>query len=346
MEPSGISFPGWEKRWNPLLQEWVVYAPHRNRRPWSFQSTRPAGPSPAFDPSCYLCPGNLRSGGERNPEYRDLFLFDNDHPVLSPAAPEILEGKHPGHQGLYLREKAEGYSRVMCYDPSHHLSLGGLGRERITRVLEAWREQTSWFRRQDRIRFVFIFENRGEAVGVSNPHPHCQIYASDFVFPVVERELRSLRSPTTGRQANLFEDILESEQQDGIRIITQNQGALAFVPFFARFAYETYIFPKSKCPNLDYLSDSELNDLAEVLETVLRKFDALFGMPFPYILAISQAPVDGFDYGDYRFHLHFLPPWRQPGLLKYLAGPETGGGAFMADTLPEEKAAQLRDQPI
>jgi UDPglucose--hexose-1-phosphate uridylyltransferase len=187
-----------------------------------------------------------------------------------------------------------------------------------------------------------IFENKGEIVGVSNPHPHCQIYAVDFVINVVQKELTAVAEYQKGKGTNIFSDIIAAEKNDDVRIIAENKGAIAFIPFFARFAYETYVFPKNRHATLITMTDEELFDLAEVFQTVTKKFDANFQTSFPYVMAFAQAPVDGNDHPDYHMHLIICPPLRQPGLMKYLAGPETGADTFMADTMPEEKAAELR----
>jgi UDPglucose--hexose-1-phosphate uridylyltransferase len=177
---------------------------------------------------------------------------------------------------------------------------------------------------------------------VSNPHPHCQIYATDFVFNVNRKELKAMQEHERATGRNIFQDIIEAEKKDEVRIIAENDHAIAFIPFFARFAYETYIFPKKMHATLISMSDAELQGLAEIYQLVTRAFDANFKVSFPYIMAIDQAPVDGGDYAGYHMHLNFCPPLRQPGLQKYLAGPETGADTFMADTMPEEKAAELR----
>jgi UDPglucose--hexose-1-phosphate uridylyltransferase len=191
------------------------------------------------------------------------------------------------------------------------------------------------------VRYVLLFENKGELCGVSNPHPHGQLYATDFVFRHCEQHLQAARNHRMAMGTNLFAEIIENELSDGRRIVAENSGAVAFVPFFARYAYETMVFPKRRHATLISLTDSELYDLAEVFQELVRRYDRLFGFSFPYVMSVQQAPVDGADYPDYHLHLSLLPPLRQPGLIKHLAGPEIGGGNFMADTLPEEKAAEL-----
>jgi UDPglucose--hexose-1-phosphate uridylyltransferase len=212
----------------------------------------------------------------------------------------------------------------------------------VATVFKALKEEMIFFNQHETIKSVLIFENKGEVVGVSNPHPHCQIYAVDFIINVVQKELAAAAEYQKGKGKNIFADIINAEKRDDVRIIAENKGAIAFIPYFARFAYETYVFPKNRHETLITMSDEELYDLAEVFQTVARKFDANFQNSFPYIMAFAQAPVDGNEYPDYHMHLIICPPLRQPGLMKFLAGPETGADTFMADTMPEEKAAELR----
>lgn len=332
----------WEKRWHPLRNEWIVYAGHRNSRPWSFDKKESKISSPEYDSSCYLCPCNARVGGIKNPDYKDVFIFENDHPVVGFNSPEIKDEAKNRHNGLYKRAKADGIAKVVCYDPRHNVTLSDVTTSQVASVFSAWRNEMKLLYKNDKIKFALIFENKGELVGVSNPHPHCQIYATDFTFQVVVNELKATADYRKQTGKNIFEDIIEAEQTDQLRIVAENEGAIAFIPFFARFAYEVLIFPKKRHATLMTMTDTELMDLAQVFQTVTKKYDLNFQMSFPYIMAIHQAPIDTENYADYHLHLSLLPPLRQPGLVKFLAGPETGGGNFMSDTIPEEKAAELR----
>jgi UDPglucose--hexose-1-phosphate uridylyltransferase len=332
----------WEKRWHPLRREWVVYAAHRNTRPWNFEIKQKTSSAPSYDPTCYLCPGNKRVSGHQNPDYKDVFIFDNDHPVVGMDAPIIEAADQLLHDGLYKKASAKGIARVVCYDPRHDVTLSEVSVDQVTHVFFALREQMKFFLQHQSIKSVLIFENKGEIVGVSNPHPHCQIYATDFTFNVVQKEMLAADEFKNKNGKNIFEQIIVAEQADECRIVAENESAIAFIPFFARFAYETYIFPKKRHATLVTMNDEELAALAQVFQNVIKRFDANFQTSFPYILAFAQAPVDGGDYGDYHMHLIICPPLRQPGLQKFLAGPETGADTFMADTMPEEKAAELR----
>ena len=332
----------WEERWHPLREEWVIVAAHRQNRPWSGETLeREDEPRPDYLPDCYLCPGNLRVSGRRNDDYTGTFVFDNDHPSVGPDAP--LELQPP--PGVYRNRPARGVARVVCYSPNHSLALAELEPHEIENLLRVWQEQYRELGGRDEIEHVLIFENKGEAVGVSNPHPHCQIYATNFVFKTIETEARvsARHLRETGRV--LFQDILRAEREDGRRIVCENERAIAFMPYFARYAYEVFVAPKETRPSVAALSPEELRDFSAVLKQALVKFDNLWRMPFPYVMPLHQAPTDGGDHPGFHFHIEFHPPLRRPNLLKYLAGPEIGGGNFLSDTAPEEKAAELRAQP-
>ncbi len=332
-------FNKWEKRWHPLRREWVVYAAHRNQRPWSFDVLNQPAKAPAHDPNCYLCPRNVRISGLQNPDYQSVYVFDNDHPVVGLNAPAVQENTHGG---LYKRQSARGIARVICFDPHHNATLADLPLARSVEVFEVWQQQTQEMLANTAIKSLLIFENKGEAVGVSSPHPHCQLYAVDFDWKWVSEEMAAARLYYEETNQDLFASIIAAEQQDELRIIAENEHAIAFVPFFARYAYEVYIFPKQPHANMSSLNKVELDALAAVYYEVIRRYDLLFQMSFPFVMTVKQAPLDGHFYPHYRLHLHFQPPLRQPGLVKFLAGPEIGAGNFMADTIPEEKAAELR----
>jgi UDPglucose--hexose-1-phosphate uridylyltransferase len=332
----------WEERWHPLREEWVVVAAHRQNRPWIGETVEANETAvPEYLPDCYLCPGNLRVSGLRNDDYTSTFVFDNDHPCVGPKAPVEL----PAPAGIFESRPAQGIARVVCYSPRHNLTLAELSPREIAGLLRVWQEQYRDLGARPGINHVLIFENKGEVVGVSNPHPHCQIYATNFVFKYIETEARAGERYRTETGKVLFQEVIRSEQEDGRRILAENDAAIAFVPYFARYAYEVYVAPKATHPSLAGLSEPELAGFSEVLKRVLVQFDNLWRMPFPYVMALHQAPTDGAEYPGFHFHIEFHPPLRKPNLLKYLAGPEIGGGSFLSDTSPEEKAAELLDTP-
>jgi UDPglucose--hexose-1-phosphate uridylyltransferase len=327
----------WEERWHPLREEWVIVAAHRQSRPWSgAEQPPPSAAPPAFDPGCYLCPGNARVSGVVNPRYTGTFVFDNDHPCVGDAAPRDLAAP----AGIYRNRPATGVARVVCYSPRHDITLAELDVDGVDALLATWQDQMRELARHPDVRFVLVFENKGEAVGVSNPHPHCQIYATNFTFKYIATELAAGRRHLDETGRALFGDVIAAERQDGRRIVAEHGSALAFVPYFARYAYETYVAPVRSVGSIADLDDTERRDLATVLRDVVIRFDNLWRMPFPYVMALHQAPVRE-DARGFHFHIEFHPPLRRPNLLKYLAGPEIGGGNFLSDTSPEEKAAEL-----
>jgi len=329
----------WEERWHPLREEWVIVAAHRQNRPWSGGTVEHGEePAPDYVEDCYLCPGNMRVSGRKNPDYAGTYVFDNDLPCVSGEAPADL----PEPQGVYRNRPARGAARVVCYSPRHSLTLAELEPPEVEALLRAWQEQYRELGSRDDIEHVLIFENKGEAVGCSNPHPHCQIYATNFVFKFIETEARVSRRHLEETGRVLFRDILDAEYRDGRRIICENETAVAFVPYFARYAYEVFVAPKATRPSVAALPENELRDFAAVLRETVIRFDNLWGVPFPYVMPLHQAPTDGGDHRGFHFHIEFHPPLRRPNLLKYLAGPEIGGGNFLSDTSPEEKAAELR----
>jgi len=327
----------WEERWHPLREEWVIVAAHRQSRPWAGAEVGGEAPRPpAFEPTCYLCPGNARVGGAVNPRYTGTFVFDNDHPCVGVNAPRELTPS----RGIFRNQPATGVARVVCYSPRHDVTLAELDVDGVDALLETWQEQMRELATRTDVSSVLIFENKGAVVGVSNPHPHCQIYATNFTFKYIETELLAGRRHLAYTGRILFQDIAAAEQQDGRRIVARHGTAIAFIPYFARYAYETYVAPARSVSTIADLDTTERRDLATVLRDVVIRFDNLWQMPFPYVMALHQAPLKG-DVAGFHFHIEFHPPLRRPNLLKYLAGPEIGGVNFLSDTSPEEKAAEL-----
>ena len=316
-------------------------AAHRQNRPWNGETVEQGElVLPDYVADCYLCPGNTRISDKRNDQYTSTFVFDNDHPCVGFDAPQELTTP----KGIYLNRPATGIARVVCYSPKHNLALAELEVCEIENLLRVWQQQYLELGHRPEINHVLIFENKGEVVGVSNPHPHCQIYATNFVFKTIETEARVSAQHLAATGRILFQDILKAEQEDGQRIICENESAIAFLPYFARYAYEVYVAPKQTHASLAALSEAEVKDFASVLKCLLVRLDNLWRMSFPYVMTLHQAPTDGGDYRGFHFHIEFHPPLRRPNLLKYLAGPEIGGGNFLSDTAPEEKAAELRAQ--
>jgi len=329
----------WEERWHPLREEWVIVAAHRQGRPWQGQTVAGAPPeAPRHARDCYLCPRNARVSGAVNPDYAGVYVFDNDHPGIGPDAPTEL----PAPPAPYRVRPATGRARVICYDPRHDLTLAELPVSRICEIVDVWRRETCDLGARPEIAQVLIFENKGEVVGVSNPHPHGQVYGTNFTWKTFDVELEAQRRHARETGRALFDDVIGAEERDGRRMLFADEHTVAFVPYFARYAYEVYVAPRRRVPHVSALSDVEVESLARALKEVTVRFDNLWRQSFPYVMPLHQAPTDGGDYRDHHFHIGFLPPLRRPHTLKFLAGPEIGGGNFLSDTSPEDKAAELR----
>jgi len=316
-----------------------VVSSHRNNRPWLGETVEGANAvPPSYVADCYLCPGNARVSGRTNPTYESVYVFDNDHPCVGPNAPTELEQVPP----FFQHRRADGLSRVVCYTPRHDLTLAELTHAEVVELLRRFQEQYRELGARPEVNHVLAFENKGEVVGVSNPHPHAQIYATNFVFRLIEVEARAAAEHFAAHGRSLFGDVIAAEEADGRRVLVSQGSALSFVPYFARYPYETYVAPRAMHASIADLSPAELDDFASVLRRTLVRMDNLWRMSFPYVMVLHQAPTDGTVHPGFHFHIQIHPPLRKPGLLKYLAGPEIGGGNFLNDTAPEDKAAELR----
>ena len=333
--------PVWEERWHPLREEWVIVAAHRQDRPWIGQEVRQgAAAVPPYVADCYLCPGNGRVSGARNPSYTGVYVFDNDHPSVGPLAPRVAAPA----AGIYRNRPAAGIARVVCYSPRHDLTLAELELPEVDRLLEVWQDQYRDLGERDGIDHVLVFENKGEVVGVSNPHPHCQIYATNFVFKTIETEAGAGERHLASTGHVLFQDVLAAEQADGRRIIAENDSAIAFVPYFARYAYEVFVAPKATHPSLAALVARPSGAISPPCYRRFSSASTTCGRcRFPTSCRCTRPRLTVASIRGFHFHIEFHPPLRKPNLLKYLAGPEIGGGNFLSDTAPEEKAAELRD---
>jgi UDPglucose--hexose-1-phosphate uridylyltransferase len=317
-----------ELRFNPLLGEWVATATSRQERTFL--------PPADFCPLCPTRPGGFPTEIPE-PEF-DIVVFENRFPSLvrEPPSPAV-EGS-----GLYPVRPAQGECEVVVYTSRHDSSLAAEPVERLRRLLAVWTERFRELATLEFVKYVFVFENKGEAMGVTLHHPHGQIYAYPFVPPVIERELARSREHLRESGRCLLCDVVAEEKRDGRRMLAENASFVAYVPFFARWPYEVHVTARRHLGDLTDLTDAEREDLAQVLHAVLRAFDGLFALPFPYVMAFHQRPSDGGDHSHYHFHVEFYPPMRSRDRLKFLAGSELGAGMFINDTLAEEKAAELR----
>jgi UDPglucose--hexose-1-phosphate uridylyltransferase len=326
----------WEQRWHPFRGEWVLFTTHRGGRPWSGETVPPPrAPAAKYDPKCPLCPGNLRLKG-RNPAYSGVYWFENDLPAFGGPTDGIGSG-----DGLYRARPASGTAEVVCYHPDHHRTFADLAVGEAEAVVEAWTERSKVLAARRDVLHVHIFENNGSLVGTSNPHPHSQIYAGNLVYGITAREVETSREhwERTGRCLGM--DVFDRESS-GSRIICRNDSFIACVPWFARYAYEVFVLPSRPVCGLKDLDDVERRRLASILLEVAIRFENLWQRPMPYIMAIHQAPVAGASHPFFPFHVEFHPPLRTPEAMKYLAGPEIGGGTMTNESNPEVKAAELR----
>jgi UDPglucose--hexose-1-phosphate uridylyltransferase len=318
-------------RWDPTLREWVAYATHRQDR--------------TFLPPAEYCPLDpTKPGGfptEVPREHYDIVVFENKFPSLSPAAPE------PEEKGTSLTPTApgRGVCEVVLYSDDHDATLAGMSERRIRNLVEVWADRYEELGAREEVRYVFIFENKGEAIGVTLHHPHGQIYAYPFVPPRPNRELEAAREHRTESGGRCLHcDLFSQEHEDGRRIVAKGEHFSAFIPFYAHFPFEAHVYSRRCAPSIADLDAAERWDLARVLKRLLVGYDALFGFSLPYMMVMHQSPTDGEDYESVaHFHVEFYPPNRTADKLKFLAGSETGAGAYVVDVLPEQTAQTLRE---
>lgn len=330
----------WERRWHPLLREWVILAATTSNRPWSGEIVKSkADELPEFDPSCYLCPEVTRASGITNPGYTKPYAFTNDFASFSLEAPDVHS-----YSTFEIVEPVHGTCRVICYSPKHNITLAEMPENEVKDVIQLWKNEYSELSSHELIHNVLIFENKGKVIGVSNPHPHGQIYATGFVPKIMERQVESFSKYYAERNSHLLSDLTKYELTNKDRIVLENEHFVVFVPFFARFVFETYLVPKRRVPRIIDLNNEEINAFAEILKKLLVKFDNLYQRSFPNITMLQNAPCDEKPENKYfHFHVEFYPPLRSHDKLKYLAGFESGGGNIINPVRPEEAAGMLRN---
>ncbi len=326
------------RRHNPLTGEWVLVSPHRTQRPWQGQVEKsPLEERPAYDPQCYLCPGNLRAGGARNPRYSSTFVFTNDFSALSPDSP-LTEEEHP----LLRSHGVQGTCRVICFSPRHDLSLPEMTVGDICHVVDVWAEQVTEL--GERYRWVQVFENKGEIMGCSNPHPHGQIWASTALpnEPAKEDQQQRVYWDQYGR--SLLLDYVELETKLGERVVVENADWLAVVPFWAIWPFETLLLPRRAVRHLPDLDRTERAALADILKRLLTRCDNLFEVSFPYSMGWHGTPT-GQSTGPtphWQLHAHFYPPLlRSATIKKFMVGYEMLAEA-QRDLTAEQAAGRLR----
>ena len=329
------------RRLNPLTGEWVIVSPHRTKRPWQGQVELPSRPElSTYDPDCYLCPGNRRAEGKANPHYPDVFVFDNDFPALQC---DIPFGHVDSGGNLLLAEAERGICRVVCFSPNHSMTLPRMQAPDMRLIVDEWANQYADLASEPSIRHVQIFENRGEMMGASNPHPHCQIWGSESIPNEPAKELRSLGEYASKNNSCLLCDYSAMETNSGERVVCENDHFLAVVPFWAVYPFEVMVLSKEHKISIDKLTDAERDSLADILKVVTIRYDNLFLTPFPYSMGFHQAPTDGKENQHAHLHAHFYPPLlRSATVRKFLVGFEILGGP-QRDITPEAAAARLRE---
>ncbi|HRN19485.1 MAG TPA: UDP-glucose--hexose-1-phosphate uridylyltransferase [Trueperaceae bacterium] len=323
------------RRYNALSGDWVLVSPHRTERPWQGKVAAAGERRPEYDPTCYLCPGNERAGGVRNPQYTETFVFENDFAALLPGTPAARA------DGLLRFESVRGECRVLCFSPRHDLTLALMNPSQLRTVVDLWVAQQREL--QERWRWVQIFESKGEIVGASNPHPHGQIWASDFLPVEVAKEDDQQRRYFEAHGSQLLLDYERLEAERGERVVTQNEHWLVVVPFWAYWPFEALVLPRRAVARLTDLSHEERDALASVLKVMFVKFDNLFETSFPYCSGWHGAP-SGADGEHWQLHAHYYPPLlRSASVQKFVASYEWLAEA-QRDLTPEGAAARLREQ--
>lgn len=330
------------RRFNPLTREWVLVSPHRTARPWQGQlesSERIA--SPTYDPECYLCPGNQRAGGVRNPEYKSTFVFENDFAALKPdVPPEVIEAGSP----LLCAQGEAGVCRVVCFSPRHDLTLATMSTEQIGTVVDLWAEQFAELAGHEAINYVQIFENRGAMMGASNPHPHCQIWATAHVPNEPQKELMA-QADYSQVGSCLLCTYLKAELQAKERVVAANDDFVAVVPFWAVWPFELLLLSREHRADMTALSPNERSGLAVMLNEISIRYDNLFATAFPYSMGFHQSPSDGQRHAEWHFHAHYYPPLlRSATVRKFMVGYEMLGTP-QRDITPEAAAERLRSMP-
>ncbi len=330
------------RRYNPLTDEWILVSPHRATRPWQGQvEAVPPETRPAYDPKCYLCPGNVRANGEHNPQYTSTFVFDNDFAALLPDAPPTQLDE----AGLLRAESEAGICRVVCFSPRHDLTLAQMPVEGIRTVVDVWAGQTTELGAIPWIDHVQIFENRGAQMGASNPHPHGQIWANATLPTIPAAELRAQTRYREEKDHCLLCDYAAIEQRAGDRVVVRNDHWMVLVPFWAVWPFETLLLPAGHVASLPDLTPTQRDALAELLSRLLIRYDHLFEVSFPYSMGWHQAPAHSGPFPQWHLHGHLYPPLlRSATVRKWMVGYELLAQP-QRDITAEQAADRLRSLP-
>ena len=326
------------KRFNILTNEWVLVSPHRTKRPWQGKQEDAAKKqSIDYDPNCYLCPGNTRANGTVNPEYKDVYVFDNDFAALNKnVKPQTYS------EGLLQAQTETGICRVICFSPNHSKSLANMDVSDIAKVVAEWKAQYKELGSLQEINYVQIFENKGAIMGCSNPHPHGQIWAQSSLPNEVVKKDKSQETYFANSNRSILKDYVEQELSLNERIIYENDAFVVLVPFWAIWPYETMIVPKAHLSHIGQFSANDELLFADAIATITKAYDKIFDCSFPYSAGIHQAPTNGKDNSYWHLHMSFYPPLlRSATVKKFMVGYEMFGMP-QRDITPEYVSDQLR----
>ena len=329
------------RRYNPLLDEWILVSPHRAKRPWQGQNeTISTEKRPEYDAECYLCPGNVRANGLQNPDYKDCFVFENDFAAMKQEEIAFEQDEKPT---FFKSQPERGISRVVCFSPRHDLTLPEMEVEDIEKIIRTWQKEYISLGKFDYINHVQIFENKGSVMGCSNPHPHGQIWAQSSLPTQVAKTQASFKAYFDKNKSSLLGDYLKQELEQKERIVLENEHFVVLVPFWAVWPYEVMIISKRHLGRITDLTDEEVKAYADIMKAITIKYDNLFSTSFPYSSGIHQAPTDGEEHPEWHFHMHFYPPLlRSATVKKFMVGYEMLGES-QRDITAEKSAAILRD---
>lgn len=328
------------RRLNILTGEWVQVSPHRAGRPWQGkEEKRSSEHKPEYDPNCYLCPGNKRAGGTHNPDYDSTFVFTNDFSALKPEA----TSEELNIRDLLIAQGEKGICRVICFSPQHNLTLPQMDLEQIRQVVDLWCGEYKALGSKEFINYVQIFENKGEIMGCSNPHPHGQIWAQQTIPDEPAKELRQQRNYYKEHKNTILNDYLKLELDK--RIVAQNNHFVVLVPFWAFWPFETLVISRRPFARFNDMTDDEKDGLADIIRQITTKYDNLFEISFPYSAGFHPAPTDGKAHPEWHFHMHFYPPLlRSATVKKFRVGYEMLASP-QRDITPEASTALLNSLP-
>jgi len=331
------------RRFNPLTGDWVLVSPQRTQRPWQGHVEEAAAPARPYDSGCYLCPGNQRAGGVTNPHYQSTFVFTNDFAALTPDISPSRDDQ--SNRGLLLSASERGTCKVICFSPGHDLTLARMAVPEIVQVANIWVEQFSELSALDYINYVQIFENRGEMMGCSNPHPHGQIWANETIPNEPRKEGESQRAYLQKHGSCLLCDYLRLEEKMGTRVVLQNDHFVVIVPFWAVWPYEVLLLSRTHIADMRAFDAALRESLADILKRLTTRYDNLFKTSFPYSMGFHQAPTDGEAHPEWHLHAHFYPPLlRSATVRKFMVGYEMLASP-QRDISPEAAADTLRNLP-